>query len=234
MFLKFLIPAFSTFAGARPDWDESDLRNPSPTTTTAPPTSGAPTTTTQTWGSTEMISATILEDILGVWLSPDGINYYIYDNDEIHNNDSPSQVNIMITIDGNEGDNLIGMIPNALVRLENDRVTRIVKTIRRPCCARFAMDIGPDQKIATVNGVAGITKFEWPEQTTTTTIQPTTLIPISIFDEITGGWIAADGSQYTIVDDLEGSVNIFALDSSGKFTKMSHFLAQIFQVIWRV
>jgi len=56
----------------------------------------------------------------------------------------------------------------------------------------------------------------------TTTERPatTTLFPISEFANISGGWTAADGTTYSIVDAEDGTVNIFALNADGTFQGM--------------
>ena len=118
------------------------------------------------------------------------------------------------------------MITGAEVTFNADGTVDITGLSSFPATEPFVMLIAADKNTAiihTVNGVQNVTR-EFPNTSTTTTTNfetttdaTTTLFPISIFNEILGGWTAADGSTYAIVDAEDGSLNIFGLDASGKF-----------------
>ena len=138
---------------------------------------------------------------------------------------------------------MVGMIQSAQVLFNSDGTVEITGTLSYPTAEAFVMLIGANKNTAIINGVQNVTKddpitspitttttnFETTTETaTTTTRQRTTLFP-EFFPEITGGWTAADGTTYSIVDAEDGTVNIFALDASGKLKKYHTFLLKFFR-----
>ncbi|CBY20515.1 unnamed protein product [Oikopleura dioica] len=139
----------------------------------------------------------------GVWSNRDG-DLYQFDEEKLFiiGKDNSVQQTTFSTVEVN----------GVSILMFTDRNTRVGGTINEETeTINFGADFGILQRFEEDRNV---------DPTTTEQPATTTLFPISPFANISGGWTAADGTTYSIVDDENGSVNIFGLDASGNLAAM--------------
>jgi len=139
----------------------------------------------------------------GVWSNRDG-DLYQFDEDKL----------FIIGTDNSIQQTTFSMVEvnGVSILMFTDRNVRIGGTIDEETeTINFGADFGLLQRFEEDRNA---------EQTTTERPDTTTLFPISEFANVTGGWTAADGTTYSIVDAEDGTVNIFALDAGGNLAGM--------------